>query len=611
MPGAQENQQPAGAPGDERLALEPETVSGTKLRLLVRLLTPIFIICLGLGALLDYRRSTILAEQRFNDRQAFMSYQAAERLSAVFREVDKLLTLLEHLAPGKHAGARGQQALATTVGHLKEHGAMAGMMLTTGGDIAQIWGTTREQAVRLVSRLGPCRKLRKLRVQGPLKSPLSSSGWQLVATMLQGQAPNDKWCVMLVMDWGTLRKSINKMSRYGRATYSWVLDHRGRLIIHPDHREQLGHRALVPGKECGTCHSSFDLHREMTSGIAGTGRVQVPGQEPKLVAYTPVQVGLNRWSLAVATPAEHVTRDTRRDLWATVLFTGAIMLVMVAGALVLDRVATRRIRQVDRFNKVLEREVQRRTAELASLYRRLNAIQSHHTRLERVAVAGEMAAIVAHEIRTPLNVLSMNAQMIQLLMSKVNIPEQGKVQQVLETLDTEIQRINQLVGDNLLAHVRGSPAELRSLDVNEVLQDSVHFMEPEAQRHEVELQLRTTPELPAVLADESKLRQVLLNIILNGIQATTPDGEVYLSAEQAGDRVRICIRDNGPGLTADKLGQAFKPFITTKKDGTGLGLAICARLVKEMRGEIDFCSAAGQGACFQVHLPVAPPEEEE
>ena len=589
---------------------ELKAASGTKLRIFVRILTPIFILALALGAGLDYRRSTVLAEKRFNDRQAFMSYQAAERLGAVFREVDKLLTLLEHLAPGKQAGTRGELALATVINHLREHGAMGGMMLTTEGDLAQTAGVSRDRALGLVHKLERCRGVNVLEVQGPLKSTLSPSGWLLVATMLQGKARDEQWCVALLLDWNTLRESIRKMARYGKDSYSWVLDHKGRLIMHPDHREQLGKQILSPGKECGTCHTSFDLQREMAAGATGTRRVQVRGHKPKLVAFTPVKVGAARWSLAVATPADHVTRDTRRDLWATVLFTGLIMLVMVSGALVLDRVATRRILQADRFNKVLEQEVEKRTAELASLYRRLNAIQSHHTRLERVAVAGEMAAIVAHEIRTPLNVLSMNAQMINHLLGNVKIPNQEQVQQVLDTLESEIHRINQLVQDNLLSHARGSPAELKPMNINEVLEESVRFMEPEAQRNQVSLKLEATPELPMIRADESKLRQVLLNIILNGIQASPHGGEVAVHAERDHEWVRIWIRDNGPGLSEDKLEQVFKPFMTTKKDGTGLGLAICARLVKEMEGEIDFCADAGQGACFQVVLPMAAGEEE-
>ena len=579
------------------------------LRVLVRTLTPLFIIGLAVGAALDYRRSTRRVEEQFNDRQAFMAYQAAERLSAVFREVDKLMTMTGHVAPARQTQIHGVKTLAALVAQLQMHGAIGGTRLTADGRVAHTAGLTSAQARQLAVQVKPCHDTRQLSVEGPLRSKLSKSGWILVTTMKEPDNLQSQGCVMLVMDWGQLRVLIRRMARYGTSTYSWVLDHNGRLILHPEHREQLGQRALTPGKECGRCHRSFDIHKEMNSGVVGTGRIQVTGHEPKLVAFTPVQVGLNRWSLAVATPAAHVTKDTRRDLWATVLFTGAIMLVMVAGALLLDREASRRIREAGRFNRVLEEEVQRRTEELAGLYQRLTTLQSHHTRLERVAVAGEMASIVAHEIRTPLNVLSINAQMINHMLGKLSIPGWEEVQEVLDTLETEIHRINKLVQENLLVHVRSAPAELEPLQIDDVLLDSVRFMEPEAERHGVDLQFSRAKDLPVALADESKLRQVLLNIILNAIQATSPDGEVYISAERLEDQVRIKIHDNGPGLDQEDLDHVFKPFMTTKKHGTGLGLAICARLIKEMGGTINFCTDESQGACFQVSLPKAPEEE--
>ena len=586
----------------------PDPRRGASLRLLVRVLTPLFILGLATGAFLDYHRSTSRLEEQFNDRQLFMAYQAAQRLSEVFREVDKLMGLMGLMTPVAQTSDKHERIMSAVLAQLQEHGAIGAARLDAGGELAQTAGFSAAQVRRLLPKLSACKVTRKLSVEGPLRSKLSTSGWVLITTMKEPEQPGARGCVMIVMDWGHLQVLIRRMARYGANTYSWVLDQEGRLIIHPEHRQQLGVRALVPGKDCGQCHSSFDIHKEMTTGTVGTGRIRVKGQEPKLVAFTPVQVGLNRWSLAVATPASHVTSGTRRDLWSTLVFTGAIMLVMVAGALLLDREARRRIRAASRFSNVLEEEVKRRTEELAGLYERLNALQTHHTRLERVAVAGEMASVVAHEIRTPLNVLSINAQMLNHKLGKLSIQGWEEAQQVLDTLETEIHRINKLVQENLLVHVRGSPVELKPLQIDDVLLDSVRFMEPEAARNGVDLQHTPGLKLPAALADESKLRQVLLNIILNAIQATSPDGEVFMSAAAEGDRVIIRIHDTGPGLDPKDLDQVFKPFMTTKKHGTGLGLAICARLVKEMGGSINFCTDESQGACFQVTLPTAPEE---
>ena len=579
------------------------------LRLLVRVLTPLFIVALGIGAVFDYQRSTRGAEERFNDKQAFMAQQAAERLGEVFREVDKMLVIVGHIPRVVRSEAGGERMLATVVAQLQEHGAFMAARVDAGNQVTLSAGASLATAQKLFSKLKGC-KVQGICVHGPLRLDRSASKWLMVAATRLPEGAGG--LVFVGLEWEALRKEISRMSSFHDALYAWVLDEKGRLIMHPEHRDQLGQQALKPVKACRKCHASFQLHQEMTRGRTGTGRIQVVDQEPKLVAFTPFSVGLHQWSLAVATPASLVSSAARRDLMATILFTGAIMLVMAAGALLLDRETSRRIRSGDEFNRMLEEEVRRRTDELATLYHRLAELQTQHTRLERVAVAGEMASIVAHEIRTPLNALSINAQMITRLLRRPDNSGQSKALKVLGTLQAEIQRINTLVEENLLAHVRHQRADLTGLDVNEVLQDAVRFMEPQARRTKVELKLAPVDSQLRVLADESKLRQVLLNITLNAVQAMPDGGEVALSAHREEDSVQICIQDTGPGiegLDPQNLHEVFRPFVTTKEHGTGLGLAICARLIKEMKGHIDVQSIKGEGAHFCITLPVEEEEE--
>ena len=579
------------------------------LRLLVRVLTPLFIVALGVGAVFDYQRSTVGAEERFNDKQAFLAQQTADRVGEAFEEVDKLLVLLGHIPGVIRSNTGGGHMLATVVAQLQDHGAMMAARVNGEGQVTLSAGSSLAEAQRLVGKVKRCGDDQSICVKGPVRMKIGKARWVMVAT--SQLASGNAGSVLVGLDWDALREHIERMASFHQATYAWILDHKGRLVMHPDHRDQLGKPALKATKACSSCHSSFALHREMTAGRTGTGRIQVADGKPKLVAFTPFSVGGKQWSLAVATPSQLVSSAARRDLMATIIFTGAIMLVMMAGALLLDRETSRRIRSADEFNQALEQEVLKRTDELATLYRRLAKLQTHHTRLERVAVAGEMASIVAHEIRTPLNALSINAQMITRLLRRSDDRSRQRAQEVLGTLEAEIARINQLVEENLLAHVRRPCAKLAALDVNELLTDAARFMEPEARRGEVELTFEPRAELPMVRADEPKLRQVLLNIILNAVQAMPDGGEVTLSVHSQEERVVIRIRDNGPGiegLEPETLHEVFRPFVTTKEHGTGLGLAICARLVKEMGGTIDVQSRAGEGACFSISLPV---DEEE
>jgi two-component system NtrC family sensor kinase len=377
----------------------------------------------------------------------------------------------------------------------------------------------------------------------------------------------------------------------------------------------------------------------MAAGESGSGRVQVREGEPKLVAFTPFKVGFRRWSLAVATPATQATAEARRSLTSILLFTAAILLVMVSGAVLLDREASRRIRAAARFNRELEHKVTERTEELQRLYSRVTAMQAHHTRLERVAVAGEMAAIVAHEVRQPLNALSINAQMISRLLRR---EQRDKAIDVLGTLQKEIERINTLLEEHLLALVRHRPTENRRIDLNGVVTEAIRFIEPEGTRQKVQMVEELGRDVPEVVGDGPKLRQVLLNILLNAIQAMPDGGRVTIRTQLEGEprgvegvgeggepegrtgascapgKLRegrtgascatlasVEIQDTGPGIAninGEDVEQIFRPFTTTKEDGTGLGLAICVRLMKEMGGKIRVYSKPGEGARFVVSL---------
>ena len=592
------------------------------LRLLVRVLTPLIIAGLALGAVFDYVRARRQAESHFAEKRQYMADLAAERISEVFREVNKILVLLSDM---EEMGAHEQthtRIFTTAVAQMSEHGAILAFHQDARGDL-ETFSSTPDRALatmlRSVKRTGT---RYEMVVTGPMNTQAAPSTRALICTMeldehAQGQAltfaspgaPNpgeDRGRIGLVMDWGVLQQHIAAVVRVSNDSYSWVLDETGRLILHPDHRDQLGEVALVPGEKCSACHENFKLHQNMTKGEEGIGLIKVKGSEEKLVVYTPFAVGGKRWSLAVAAPSRLASMTSHRSLASIFIFTGAIILVMLAGAIMLDREASRRLRAVDRFNRQLESKVAERTAELEAAHDHLSQLRANHTRLERTAVAGEMASIVAHEVRQPLNALSINAQRAGRLLRKGDAQSLDKAAAVLGTLNGEIHRINDLVEEHLLAVVRGRNTAILPIQAAEVVQDAVSFMKPEAARNGVSISLEpVTGELPRMMADEAKLRQVLLNIMLNAIQAMADGGSIMVRTWRDGDEVVIGVQDTGPGIKTEEgeLDQVFRPFHTTKEEGTGLGLAICARLIKEMKGRITVTSESGEGACFEVRLP--------
>lgn len=581
---------------------------------MVRVATPLLIAGLGLGTFIEYRRAARDAERRFSEKQMYQARKAADRLGHVFSDVRTVLALVGDLQSGD--AGRDARLLRRSVKSLAQDGALLVFQRDRTGDVVLASGDASPTPELLQHLPAPGSQGREMRVSGPLRSVLAPSGWVLVASM---PAPQRDRQISVVLDWGELQRQIGKITKLSEDSYSWVLDHQGRLVMHPEHREQLGKSALVVGPGCSRCHTSFQLHEKMARGLVGTGRIRVGSTEPKLVAYTPFSVGAQRWSLAIATAAGTVVTQGLMSHISVFVLIGAIMLVMISGALLLDRESSRRIRLAEAFNRELERKVIERTDELRALYERLSALQAQQSRIDRATVVGEMASIMAHEIRTPLNALSINTQRIGRLLRKDEAEQRQRAQDLLGSLQAEVQRINSLLEDHLLALVRHRRSRPEPLNLNEQVMDALRFMESEAARQGA----RLVPELASgelpVRADPAKLRQILLNIVLNAIQAMPDGGAVRISTREADDgrAATVSIQDDGPGIdsaafggAAGELGQLFRPFVTTKEDGTGLGLTICARLIKDMGGRITVRSKPGEGACFDVTLPVASDGED-
>lgn len=609
--------------GGIQSALERSTSTRSRdLRILVRVATPLLIAGLGLGTFVEYRRAARDAERRFSEKQMYQARKAADRLEHVFSDVRTFLALVGDLQSGD--ARRDAHLLRRSVKSLAQDGALLAFQRDRSGDVVLASGDVSPPPGLLGHLPAPGGQGPGMRVSGPLRSVLAPSGWVLAASMPAPRQDRQTSLVQdrqtsVVLDWGELQRQIGEITKLSEDSYSWVLDHQGRLVMHPEHREQLGKSALVVGPTCSSCHTSFQLHEKMTRGLVGTGRIRVGSAEPKLVAYTPFAVGAQRWSLAIATAANVVVTQGLMSHISVFVLIGAIMLVMISGALLLDRESSRRIRLAEAFNRELERKVVERTDELRALYERLSALQSQQSRIDRATVVGEMASIVAHEIRTPLNALSINTQRIARLLRKDDAAQRLRAQDLLGSLQAEVQRISSLLEDHLLALVRHRRTRPESLDLNEQVMDALRFMGSEAARQGTRLVPELAPGEIPVRADPAKLRQILLNIVLNAIQALPGGGTVRISTREADDdrSATVSIQDDGPGIdsstfggAAGELEQLFRPFVTTKEDGTGLGLTICARLIKDMGGRITVRSKPGEGACFDVTLPVASDGED-
>jgi len=219
-------------------------------------------------------------------------------------------------------------------------------------------------------------------------------------------------------------------------------------------------------------------------------------------------------------------------------------------------------------------------------------------RAERLKSLGEMAAGMAHEVKNPLAAIRSSAQMLTGRLF-------GKDAELATIVVNEVDRLNRVVND-FLDYARPAPLRREQVLLSVLLDSCLELLSPVISEAAVTVTRRYPPDERRVSVDPGQLRQVLLNLLLNAVQATgNGEGtrEVMLDLRQDGRSTQVSVRDAGPGIPADKLRQVFEPFYSTKPAGTGLGLPIAQRIVSEHGGKLLLESAPGQGLTATVVLP--------
>lgn len=229
--------------------------------------------------------------------------------------------------------------------------------------------------------------------------------------------------------------------------------------------------------------------------------------------------------------------------------------------------------------------------------RELEKANVEKARLERLSALGEMAATVAHETKNPLNAIRLAASYL-----KDNF--QGDIlTEFLSIIEQEVLRLNDITS-GFLGFSKPAPLKVKPRDINAIVKSAVELIRQEATERNIEVVVLTDEHIPPVPCDFSQLKQALLNILINAMDASGAGGAITVTTEPAGGRMKIAVRDTGKGIRPEDVANIFKPFYTTKTRGSGLGLAIVERIVKEHEGDISVESAAGNGAKFTITLPV-------
>lgn len=223
-------------------------------------------------------------------------------------------------------------------------------------------------------------------------------------------------------------------------------------------------------------------------------------------------------------------------------------------------------------------------------------------RAERLAAVGTMAAGFAHEVRNPLNSASLQLTVLERRVDKGDL-SRDTVLSITQIVKDEIQRLERMVRD-FLAFAQPRPIEPRAMDLNDLVRSVLQLEAPEADVNRVEVATDLDPAVPAVWGDAERLRQVLLNLVRNALEAMPQGGRLVVrSRPGVGATAEVDVEDTGAGFAEDL--PVFDAFFTTKEKGTGLGLAIVHRIITDHGGSIRVRSGPG-GTCFSICLPAAP-----
>ena len=227
--------------------------------------------------------------------------------------------------------------------------------------------------------------------------------------------------------------------------------------------------------------------------------------------------------------------------------------------------------------------------------------------LNRVGAVGELASSLAHELGQPLGAILTNAQSVRRLLTR-EAPDMKEIRETVNDIIADDQRAGEVI-QRMRALLRKEETPRDTVDLNEIVRTVLRLVASDASLRQASVDQDLASAVPPVIGDSVQLKQVVLNLVINGLDAVADrpvgDRSVIVSTSIADGRVQLSVRDNGPGLGEPDLARVFEPFYTTKAHGLGMGLPICRTIVEAHGGEIRAGNAPGGGAAFRCDFPIA------
>jgi signal transduction histidine kinase len=451
-------------------------------------------------------------------------------------------------------------------------------------------------------------------VVGPVTaSELGREVLQVGAPIRNPDPPGERiGSLILVYDWDAVRAQLDDIRVQLRSLDKQV----AAAVVDPN-------GSVIGGVSFdGAAAQRSPLAAQRWQGFTDTGYGKRPADrlaesgDGVLIGATAVPNSPQGWSvLFIESAAEALAPVHRvRQRWMAVI--AGILAVGLAAAAVLARQVMQPLDEVTRATTALAARPdvelpllpvhsRNEVGQLTESFNRMT-IEVRRSRDEalsaaKFAFAGELAAMVAHEVRTPLTVMRSSAQ----LLANGRPPGSATIAELVETIVAEVDRVERVV-TGLIQLARPLEHRLEPTSLRDLLSRAADFAAAKAAQNGIRISCDFVDDGPPAWCDGEQMYQVVLNLVVNALQALSPGGSIHVRTLAADSgTVGFAVADDGPGLPEEIREQVFQPFVTGREDGTGLGLAFVDRVVKAHRGHLSVRSETGKGTVFEIRLPVA------
>jgi signal transduction histidine kinase len=313
----------------------------------------------------------------------------------------------------------------------------------------------------------------------------------------------------------------------------------------------------------------------------------IPGRVTEVVKPIFNWQQMRRWNVSNL-PAGSEIRFRERSLWENYGWQS----ISVAAAFLI---------QAALISILLHERKKRSDAEFESRHRMTELAHAN-----RQATAGELSSSIAHELNQPLGAILTNAETAELILDSTS-PDLSEIKEILADIRRDDLRASEVI-HRMRSFLKRTPFETKDIDLNDTMREVFEFLSVQASARDIALYLQASPEALRVKGDPVQLQQVILNLMVNSMDAMAamPNGRTVVGRTEmnGGSSAVISISDSGPGIPPNRLNEVFDPFFTTKEQGMGIGLSIARTIVQAHKGRIWAENVAGGGVVFRLSLPL-------